>query len=120
MRDSPHMPGPRHVPGSGLRLILCTAPVDAAAAVARELLEAKLIGCANLIPAVRSLYWWEGAVQDDSETVMLMECPLERCDEAVAALAAAHPYDVPKILVIEPSAVTGPYLEWLRAAAQPR
>jgi periplasmic divalent cation tolerance protein len=108
------------VPGSGLRLILCTAPVDAAAAVARELLEAKLIGCANLIPGVRSLYWWEGELQDDTELLMLMECTVERADEAVIALTAAHPYDVPKILVIEPSAVNGPYLEWLRAVAPPR
>jgi periplasmic divalent cation tolerance protein len=114
------MPDSPDTPDVGLRLIVCTAPIDQAPALARELLEAKLIGCANLIPEVRSLYWWEGAIQDDAEIVMLMECPVERVDEAVAALAAAHPYDVPKILVIVPSAVNRPYLEWLRAAAQPR
>ncbi|PRQ07390.1 divalent-cation tolerance protein CutA [Enhygromyxa salina] len=108
------------MPDVGLRLLLCTAPSEAAPGLARALLEAKLIGCANLLPAVRSLYWWEGEIQDDTELLMLMECTDTRADQAVAALAAAHPYDVPKILVIEPTAVTEPYLEWLRSVAPPR
>ena len=107
-------------PDSGGRLIVCTAPADAAPALARALLEARLIGCANLIPAVRSLYWWEGAIQDDAEVVMLMESPAERVDAAVARLEQAHPYDVPKILVIEPRAIHAPYLEWLRAVTEPQ
>jgi periplasmic divalent cation tolerance protein len=104
---------------SGLRLIVCTAPADRAPALARTLLEARLIGCANLIPAVRSLYWWQGAIQDDAEVVMLMETPAERAAEAVAALERVHPYSVPKILVIEPESVNPPYLEWLRREADP-
>ncbi|KIG13369.1 Periplasmic divalent cation tolerance protein CutA [Enhygromyxa salina] len=108
------------MPDAGLRLLLCTAPSEVAPDLARALLQAKLIGCANLVPAVRSLYWWDGEIQDDAEVLLLMECTEARADEAVAALAAAHPYDVPKILVIEPNAVNGPYLDWLRAVAPPR
>lgn len=104
---------------SGLRLIVCTAPAERAPELARALLEARLIGCANLIPAVRSLYWWQGAIQDDAEVVMLMETPAERAAEALIALERAHPYDVPKILVIEPESVNQPYLDWLRREADP-
>ena len=102
-------------PDAGLRLLLCTAPADAAPGLARALLEAKLIGCANILPGVRSLYWWDGAIQDDLEVVMLMETPTARAAEAVAALARAHPYAVPKILTLEPEAINEPYLAWLRA-----
>lgn len=108
------------MPDSGLRLLFCTAPEEAAADLARTLLEAKLIGCANLIPTARSLYWWQGEIQDEGEVVMLMETPRERSGEAVVALERAHPYEVPKILVLEPESVNLPYLEWLRAAAEPR
>ena len=108
------------MPDPGLRLIFCTAPAEAAPALARELLEARLIGCANLIPAVRSLYWWEGEIQDDGEVVMLMECPLEGLEPALARLAQAHPYEVPKLLVIEPDVINEPYLAWLRAVTGPR
>ncbi|MFO7565102.1 MAG: divalent-cation tolerance protein CutA [Enhygromyxa sp.] len=102
---------------AGLRLLFCTAPAEAAPTIARALLEARLIGCANLIPAVRSLYWWEGAIQDDAEVVMLMECPAERAAAAVAELERVHPYEVPKILVLTPESVNLPYLAWLREAA---
>ena len=104
-------------PDSALRLIFCTAPEAAAPALARTLLEARLIGCANLLGGTRSLYWWEGAIQDESETLMLMECPVEHCAAAVEALSAAHPYDVPKILVLAPEQVNAPYLDWLRQVA---
>jgi len=106
------------MPDVGLRLIVCTAPVDAAPTLARTLLEAKLIGCANLIPAVRSLYWWDGAIQDDAEVVMLMECPEDRVTRAIAELERAHPYQVPKILVITPESINAPYLEWLRGVTR--
>ncbi len=103
---------------SGLRLLVCTAPAERAPALAHMLLERRLIGCANLLPGVRSLYWWEGAIQDDAEVVMLMETPSERCGEAVAALQQAHPYSVPKVLVLAPESVNLAYLEWLRAEAR--
>jgi periplasmic divalent cation tolerance protein len=101
-------------PDAGLRLLLCTAPADAAPGIARALLEAKLIGCANLVPAVRSLYWWEGAIQDDAEVVLLIETPAELAEQAVAELERLHPYDVPKILTLAPEAANAPYLTWLR------
>lgn len=106
------------MPEAGLRLLICTAPADLAPTVARTLLEAKLIGCANLIPGVRSLYWWEGEIEDDAEVVMLMECTTEDVSRAVAELERVHPYKVPKILVIAPDSVNPPYLEWLRAVTQ--
>jgi periplasmic divalent cation tolerance protein len=106
------------MPDSGLRLIICTAPADLAPSIARTLLEAKLIGCANLIPAVRSLYWWEGTIQDDPEVVMLMECPAEGVAMAIAQLERTHPYQVPKILALAPESVNAPYLEWLRAVTR--
>lgn len=99
---------------TSLRLILTTAPPERAPELARTLLEAKLIGCCNLIPGVRSLYWWEGAIQDDAEVVLLMESPVEHVERAVERLAAIHPYSVPKILVIDPASANAPYLAWLR------
>ncbi len=105
-------------PDPGLRLLVCTAPAEAAPKLARALLEARLIGCANLIPAVRSLYWWDGAIQDDGEVVLLIETPAELAQEAAAALAQEHPYEVPKILTLTPEAVNAPYLAWLREVAR--
>lgn len=97
-----------------MRVIFCTAPPDAAPGLVRTLLEERLIGCANIIPGVRSMYWWEGAIQDDTEVVLLIETPTERLDAAIARLGELHPYEVPKIVALDPAAVNAPYVAWLR------
>lgn len=104
------------MPDTALRVLLCTAPEAEAPALARSLLEARLIGCANLLPKARSLYWWEGAIQDDAEVLMIMETPADKAPAAMEALAAAHPYEVPKILCLPVEAVNAPYRAWLEAA----
>lgn len=85
-----------------MKLIFTTLPAAHAADVARGLLEARLIGCCNLVPAVRSLYWWDGAIQDDEEVVAFMETTQEHCAEATRRLRETHPYSVPKIVVLTP------------------
>jgi periplasmic divalent cation tolerance protein len=85
----------------------------------RKLLEERLIGCANILPQVRSMYWWEGAIQDDGEVVLLMETPAARVDAAVARLEELHPYDVPKIVAIDAATVNAPYLAWLQQVTAP-
>jgi periplasmic divalent cation tolerance protein len=98
-----------------MRVLFCTAPVDAAPQLVRRLLEEKLIGCGNILPGARSLYWWQGAIQDDAEAVIWMETTAQRVDAAIARLAQLHPYDVPKIVALDPAAVNEPYGAWLRA-----
>jgi periplasmic divalent cation tolerance protein len=96
-----------------MRVLLCTVSPEQAPGLARRLLEEKLVGCANILSGVRSLYWWEGAIQDEGEALLIMETPATRADEAMRRLAELHPYSVPKILAIEPSAVHEPYRVWL-------
>ncbi len=108
------------MPDPGLRLLFSTAPPDVAEELARGLLEAKLIACANLLPNTRSLYWWEGAITCDTEVSMIMETSAALADEAVETLDRAHPYDVPKILVFSPESAPPAFLDWLRASTVAR
>ena len=73
------------------------------------------MGCGNLIPGVVSLYRWEGQIERDDEVVMLMETTAELVGKATERLRALHPYDVPKIIVIDPASAEADYLAWLRA-----
>jgi len=97
-----------------MRVLFCTAPADAAPDLVRRLLEDKLIGCGNILAGARSLYWWEGEIHDDAEAVVLMETTAERLDAAMARLAQLHPYEVPKIVALDPAAVNEAYVAWLR------
>jgi periplasmic divalent cation tolerance protein len=81
--------------------------------LARELVEARLAACVNIVPGVESVYRWEGKVAEDGEKLLLIKTTDERLDELQRALLAKHPYDVPEFVVITPDDVRGAYREWL-------
>jgi periplasmic divalent cation tolerance protein len=95
-------------------VVLSTFPdAEKAAQVARVLVDEQLAACVNLVPSVRSIYRWQGAVQDEAEVLALIKTTAERHAALAARLAALHPYDVPEILALPVAAVHPPYLAWL-------
>ncbi len=97
-----------------MRLILTTCSRARAESLLLELLEARLVGCGNLVEGVVSHYWWQGKIERDDEVLILMETTAERADEATGRLRELHPYDVPKIVVLAPESAGASYLDWLR------
>jgi len=96
----------------GLTMILTTTETDAEArALAAGLLEARLAACVQC-EAIRSLYVWDGAVQDDGEVRLLIKTPTARRDAALDWLRANHPYDVPQLVAVAADVVDAPYLAW--------
>ncbi|MEE2566169.1 divalent-cation tolerance protein CutA [Hyphobacterium marinum] len=84
-----------------LQLIYTTWP-DAALAenAAHTLLEERLIACANIFPAGRSVFRWEGEVQAEAETVMILKTGAGRASAVRDRVSALHPYDTPAIVGI--------------------
>ncbi len=101
-----------------MRLIFATCSPGEAEPVLRALLEERLVGCGNLVPAVTSLYWWQGEIARDEEVVMLMETTAELVQQAAARLRELHPYDVPKIVIIDPATADPDYVAWLRGVTR--
>ena len=95
-----------------MRLIFSTCSAEEAEGLVRTLLSERLIACANLVPGVRSLYFWQGELQNDEEVVLFMETSADKLAEATARLNELHSYDVPKILVID-AASNPEYRSWL-------
>lgn len=96
-------------------VILMTAPDAAAGAqIARALLEERLIACANVVPAIRSLYRWEGRVEDSEESLVVMKSTAGVVDAIAARVRQLHPYDVPEVVATEVVAGLEPYLDWVR------
>ncbi len=87
-------------------------------AFARAACERRLVACANLVPGVRSIYWWNGELCEDREVAIWMETTAHDAPERIAALAALHPYDTPKIIALPPSAVHEPYRQWCASAVR--
>jgi periplasmic divalent cation tolerance protein len=81
--------------------------------LARELVESRLAACVNIVPGVRSIYRWQGKIEDEGEQLLLIKTVDARLDELQQKLLARHPYEVPEFVVIEPDEVRGPWREWL-------
>ena len=106
----------RLVAAEGLRVCLSTAPPHRAADIAHTLVDEGLAACVNLIPGVRSIFRWQGAVQDDPESLLVIKAPQEGLEALAARLEALHPYEVPELLVLRPEASLAPYLAWATSA----
>lgn len=98
------------------RILLTTAPPDVAQTIARTLVDERLAACVNLVAGVRSVYRWEGAVQDDPETLLVIKTTQAALPRLEPRLATLHPYEVPEHVVLEPTEVAAPYLAWLVGA----
>lgn len=97
-------------------VVLTTLPDEAAArALARRLVEERLIACANVVPAVTSIYRWEGEVRDEAEVLVVMKTTRDRMPEVESRIAELHPYDVPEVLGLPSSGGSRPYLDWVTA-----
>lgn len=95
------------------RLIFATATEAEAPTLVRALVHEGLVACGNILPGARSFYAWQGEVQDDREAVLLMETDESHQAAAIERLVALHSYDVPKVLVLEPTDVLPAYRAWL-------
>jgi len=81
--------------------VLCTCPDQATAGrLAGGLVEEKLAACVNILPAIRSIYRWKGATQDDSEVLMIAKTTRSAYLALETWLTEHHPYDVPEVLAL--------------------
>ena len=93
---------------------LSTAPsVEVAAEIARALVGERLAACVNIVPGVRSIYRWRGAISDDAEVLCVIKTRADRVDALRARLVQLHPYDVPELVVLSVADGHAPYLSWI-------
>jgi periplasmic divalent cation tolerance protein len=103
-----------------VRVVLLTAP-DAASAerIARALVEERLAACVNVVPGLRSVYRWEGKVEDASEVLLVAKTLAERAGALAARVAELHPYGLPEVLELPAVGGSEPYLAWVRRESRP-
>ncbi|NWH07398.1 MAG: divalent-cation tolerance protein CutA [Alphaproteobacteria bacterium] len=97
-----------------IALIYTTLPSrEAAKAMARSLLEARLAACCNILAPMTALYRWEGRLTEDEEIPMLIKTRRALTPAAIEAARAHHPYQVPCFLLLPVAGAHEPYLDWL-------
>ncbi len=97
------------------RVVLTTAAdAEEASRLGRTLIEEGLVACATLIPSVRSIYRWQGAVEEATETLLLLKTAPDQLGALEARLQALHSYKTPEFLVLPVESGSPGYLEWLQ------
>ncbi|MDR1721500.1 MAG: divalent-cation tolerance protein CutA [Methanobrevibacter sp.] len=82
--------------------------------IGETLLKERLIACSNIIKEIKSMYWWEGEIAHDEESVLILKTLKNKVDEVIERVKELHSYDNPAILALPIFNVSNSYLEWVK------
>ncbi|MEK7812877.1 MAG: divalent-cation tolerance protein CutA [Candidatus Desantisbacteria bacterium] len=94
-------------------VVLITAPQAEAKELAMTLVQEKLAACANIIDMVSSIYWWEGKIQDDKESLLILKTRQDTVDALIIRIKQIHSYTVPEIIALPIIRGNQDYLNWI-------
>ena len=95
-------------------LILTNAPdTESAERIARHLVENRLAACVNRLAPCGSVYRWQGAVEEATETPLLIKTTAARYPEVEAAIRSMHPYELPEVVAVRVERGLPAYLDWI-------
>ncbi|GAB5045661.1 divalent-cation tolerance protein CutA [Thermodesulfovibrio sp. TK110] len=95
-------------------VVLITAPnEEEAVKIAKTLVEEKLAGCINIIKDIRSIYSWQGKIEDEPEVLMIVKTRSELFEELEKRVKSLHSYSVPEIIGLKIKKGSESYLSWL-------
>jgi|ERR1041384_4993739 len=101
-------------------VILSTCPTaEEAERFARELVDARLAACVNLIPQIRSFYRWKGNVETSDEYLLVIKTSRSLFDSVRMILEKTHSYEVPEAIALQIVEGSENYLNWIQANLQP-
>ena len=96
-------------------IVLTTTPsAEEAEILATKIIGEKLAACVQVLPPMKSFYFWEDAVQAETEHLLLIKTLAEKYDALETFIQANHSYDVPEIVAFRAENVSAKYLSWIK------
>ena len=100
-------------------VVITAESVEWLAEFTRRLVEDRLAACGHTIAPIRSIYRWEGAVQDEGEARVALHTRASLVPAIVDRTNAEHPYDVPCVIALPVTGGNPAYLAWLAESTDP-
>jgi periplasmic divalent cation tolerance protein len=101
--------------GSDILIVLMAASGrEEATRIAQALVSEKLAACANVVPAVTSIFHWKGRVQKNREALLIVKTTGRRYPALEKTMQAMHSYELPEIVAVRVDRGLDQYLEWVR------
>ena len=96
------------------QIVLNTCPdKETAQRIAIQLIERQLAACVNIIPAIESVYRWQGKIESDTECLLIIKSQTSCYTELEEAIKSLHPYELPEVLAVPIEAGLPAYLDWI-------
>lgn len=92
--------------------VACKTPEEAQN-IASAVIQKRLAACANVFPEHKALYEWDGAVQDETETAMILKTTAAQFEALKAEILTLHSYEVPCIVAWPIEDGHAPFMEWV-------
>jgi len=92
---------------------------DEALAIGRVLVEERLAAGVNILDGLRSLYWWEGVIQDSAEAAFIAKTRSELVPRLIARVKELHSYEVPCVAALAVADGNPDFLDWVAAQTRP-
>lgn len=96
-----------------MRVVFCTTPKILAEEISDKILEARLAACVNIIDTVKSKYWWQGKLQTDEESLLIIKTTKDLIEPLTKKIKEIHPYDVPEVISFKIKDGNEDYLKWI-------
>ncbi len=100
-------------------IVLITASSEGEAAkIGKALVDEHLAACVNIVPEIRSLFFWEGKTHDERETLLVCKSRRLLLDQLISRVRSLHSYAVPEIIALSIVGGSGEYLAWLKESTR--
>ena len=92
---------------------MTAATAEEATRIAEMLVTQKLAACVQILPEIRSVYFWKDEVQRGREVLLFAKTTRARFEELERQVRAIHSYETPEIIALPIATGSEPYLKWL-------
>jgi periplasmic divalent cation tolerance protein len=104
---------------AGEIIVLITASsANEAEKIGTALVDEHLAACVNMVPEIRSLFFWEGKTRDEHETLLICKSRQQLLDKLIQRVKELHSYTVPEILALPIIGGSSDYIAWMLEATR--
>lgn len=94
-------------------IYITTGSHEEARAIGKELVSERLVACVNMIENMHSIYWWEGAIQEDREVILIAKTKAGLVRQVIEKVNTMHSYDCPCIVSLPILDGNPQFLDWI-------
>ena len=94
-------------------VLITTKDLSEAQQISQNLLEEKLIACANILEGVKSFFWWEGKIDSSTEALLILKSKEDLFKKILKTVKSLHSYEVPEVIALPIIEGNPDYLRWI-------